>query len=117
MSSESLSSALQKFELNGDGDDRKMSKEFVSALQSLNAAPAAGRRSMDALSDSDIRAIVQAVDADGKDGKDGEDGEDGKGELSPTHRSGAVGCQALVPLCRSYGDASDGSQVPLCLKG
>ena len=114
MSSESLSSALQKFELNGDGDDRKMSKEFVSALQSLNAAPAAGRRSMDALSDSDIRAIVQAVDADGKDGKGGTDG---KGELSPTHRSGAVGCQALVPLCRSYGDASDGSQVPLCLKG
>ena len=95
MSSESLSSVLQKFDLSGDGDDRKMTKEFVSALRSLNAAPAAGRRSMNALSNHDILAIVQTVDSAGK---------------------GAVDYQELS-RCRSYGDASDGSQVPLCLKG
>ena len=61
MSTESLSSILQKFDLNGDGDDRKMAKEFVSALRSLNAAPAAGQRSMSALSSPDIRSIIQTI--------------------------------------------------------
>ena len=93
MSSESLSSVLQKFDLNADGDDRKMSKEFVSALRDLNAAPAAGRRSMSALSSPDIRAIVQTVG-------------------SPDRRD-----YQEFSRCRSYGDASDGSELPKCLKG
>ena len=108
MSTESLSSILQKFDLNGDGDDRKMAKEFVSALRSLNAAPAAGQRSMSALSDHDIRSIIQTISSP---------------ETRPGHTPDANSPDANSPdakskdyhrlsRCRSYGDASDGFQVP-----
>jgi len=68
-SSENLSSVLRRFDLNGDGEIT--TKEFVqrmnvalSDMRSMNATCAL--RSMNAtLSDHDIRAVVQAVDADG----------------------------------------------------
>ena len=106
MSTESLSSILQKFDLNGDGDDRKMAKEFVSALRSLNAAPAAGQRSMSALSSPDIRSIIQTISSPEKRPGHAPDAK------SPDAKSkGAVDYHRLS-RCRSYGDASDGVQVP-----
>ena len=110
MSTESLSSILQKFDLNGDGDDRKMAKEFVSALRSLNAAPAAGQRSMSALSSPDIRSIIQTISSPEKRPGHAPDAK------SPDAKSkGAVDYHRLS-RCRSYGDASDGVQVPKSLR-
>ena len=106
MSTESLSSILQKFDLNGDGDDRKMAKEFVSALRSLNAAPAAGQRSMSALSNHDIRSIIQTISSPEK-----RPGHTPDAKSPDVKSKGAVDYHRLS-RCRSYGDASDGVQGP-----